>query len=109
MLRRPDYTDTVTHLSLAIDDATSEPEVVAAMISALDAALGATDVRPITDPLPATDLRLLITGPATRAYVAEASLSCDSTRWSLHASRSSLVRCEMAVASSPTICTFLKW
>jgi two-component system LytT family sensor kinase len=71
VLKRPDYSETMARLTQAVDDATSEPEVVAAMTHALDAALGATDVRPIADPLPATDLRLLITGPATRAYVTD--------------------------------------
>jgi len=72
VLRRPDYTETIATLSRTIDEATSEPEVVAAMTTALNEALGASDVRQVADPLPATDLRLLITGPATRAYVTDA-------------------------------------
>jgi two-component system LytT family sensor kinase len=71
VLRRPDYGETVTHLSRTIDEATSESDIVSAMTRALNTALGASDIRQVPDPLPPTDLRLLITGPATRTYVAD--------------------------------------
>jgi two-component system LytT family sensor kinase len=69
MLRRPDYEDTMTALGRTLDGTSSEADAIGALGRALDQALGVTEVRPQSDPVPASDLRLVIAGPSSRAYV----------------------------------------
>jgi two-component system LytT family sensor kinase len=71
VLRRPDYADTLRTLGHDLDAATTEPDVQSAVTRSLAGTIGATDVRWLTDPVPASDLRLLIPGQAARAYGAD--------------------------------------
>jgi two-component system, LytTR family, sensor kinase len=69
VLRRPDYDAVLRRLGADLDTAESEEGVVQCICSALTASLGVTDSRVVADPLPATDRRVVATGPELRSWL----------------------------------------
>jgi two-component system, LytTR family, sensor kinase len=75
VLRRPDFVVLLHHVASALQVAESEDDALTAADETITSAFGVSSGHPVSDPLPASDPRIVVSGIEARTLAADASVA----------------------------------